>query len=128
MIEAFLSLVMMGQAEFSCLAQNIYYESRNQPFKGQLAVAEVTLNRVEDPRWPDSVCAVVKQPYQFSWVGNEKGIHEKDAWQRAKFVAIVAMAMPKREDITHFHATYVKPSWAKKKKVKAKIGDHIFYS
>lgn len=128
MIEAAISLVAMAQAEFSCLAQNVYYESRNQPLAGQIAVAEVTLNRVDDPRWPDSVCGVVKQPHQFSWVGNVKEVPKGKAWSKAMMVAIVVMAEPEREDITHFHATYVNPSWASKKVEKIKIGDHIFYS
>ena len=75
-----------------CLTLNVYHEARGEPFLGQVAVAEVTLNRVDDLRWPDTVCEVVYQPYQFSWT-----LEDKDppadliAFHRAKQAAEYAM-------------------------------------
>lgn len=114
--------------EFNCLAENIYYEARSESTEGQLAVAAVTLNRVEDDRWPDTICEVVEQKSQFSWVGN---VHEKPrgkAWRKAQEVALQALGDKNRLEATHFHATYVSPEWATKKKKVTKIGNHIFYA
>ena len=121
-------MMLLSPTEFNCLAQNVYYEARNQPIEGQLAVADVTLNRVEDERWPDTICGVVEQKSQFSWVGN---VHEKPkgkAWRRAKEVALSSLLSSNRIDATHFHATYVSPEWATKKRKVKKIKDHIFYA
>lgn len=129
MKDILLSLFMfLAPAEFNCLAENVYYEARNQPIEGQLAVADVTLNRVEDDRWPDTICGVVKQRRQFSWVGN---VHERPrgkAWRRAQEVALHSLTSPDRIPATHFHATYVSPGWADKKIKVKKIKDHIFYA
>jgi spore germination cell wall hydrolase CwlJ-like protein len=129
MKDILLSIVMLlSPTEFNCLAQNVYYEARNQPIEGQLAVADVTLNRVEDERWPDTICGVVEQKNQFSWVGN---VHEKPkgkAWRRAKEVALLSLFSSNRIRATHFHATYVSPEWAHKKQKVKKIKDHIFYA
>ena len=54
-------------ATITCLAQNIYFEARDQPTIGQRAVAEVVLNRVHDPRWPDTVCEVIREGPTYSW-------------------------------------------------------------
>jgi spore germination cell wall hydrolase CwlJ-like protein len=120
---------MLLAAETDCLARNVYYESRNQPIEGQIAVAKVTLNRAEDARWPSSACAVVKQRKQFSWVGKKQPEPYGDAWDKAQIIAITAYILPDPTDgATHFHADYVSPYWAKHKKIKTIIGDHIFYA
>lgn len=129
MKDILLSLAMfLFPTEFNCLAENIYYEARNQPIEGQIAVAAVTLNRMEDDRWPDTICGVVNQKYQFSWVGN---VHEKPrgkAWRVAQEVALQTLGDEDRLRATHFHATYVSPEWATKKKKVKKIKDHVFYA
>jgi len=115
--------------ELNCIAQNVYYEARGEPIEGQLAVAKVTLNRTEDSRWPSSVCGVVYQPYQFSWVKNKRHRPKGDAWEVAQLIAITAYILPDPTDgATHFHANHIQPAWARKKKVLVKIGDHIFYA
>jgi len=127
MKDILLSLVMLfSPTEFDCLAQNIYYEARNQPIEGQLAVAHVTLNRVDDIRWPDSVCGVVKQKSQFSWVGTVNQPPKGKAWRDAQKVALLSYAV-ERLPATHFHATYVEPNWANRLEKVTKIGNHIFY-
>ncbi len=76
------------EAEMDCLARNIYFESRGEPLEGQYAVAYVTLNRVLDSRWPDTICEVVYEPNQFSWTTNrDRPIREHDAWVDAQTVA-----------------------------------------
>lgn len=128
MRDTLVSLLMMFSADFNCLAQNVYYEARNQPTQGQLAVAEVTLNRRDDSRWPDTICEVVHQKSQFSWVGNVKEAPKGKAWRTAQQVALDALLKTNRIEATHFHATYVNPGWASKKRRVVKIKDHIFYA
>ena len=115
--------------ELTCLAKNIYYEARGEPVEGQLAVALVTLNRLEDSRYPDTICKVVYQKYQFSWTIMPKGRPlDLEAWYQSNILAFQAY---QNRDIlgefeaTHFHANYVKPRW-KLKRI-TQIGRHIFY-
>ena len=121
-------------SELYCMAQNIYFEARNQSRAGMVAVAKVVMNRVKDPRWPNTVCGVIKQKMQFSWYWD--GIHDlpnkqSKAWKMAVEVASEVMygnvAMDDLADAFHYHADYVRPWWAKKKVMIAKIDDHIFY-
>src|ERR671916_33370 len=82
-----------ADAEQDCLASAIYFEARGEPIKGQLAVAEVVLNRVASKKYPDSICAVVKQPWQFSFVKDGKfpAINkESKSWRKAVAVARIA--------------------------------------
>lgn len=117
--------------EFECLASAVYYESRGEPLDGQLAVAEVILNRVRSGRFRSTICDVVKQPSQFSFV--RRGVipsapRESAAWQRAAAIAHIAMnelAEATGDDSLFFHATYVNPRWGRPRI--ARIGNHIFY-
>jgi spore germination cell wall hydrolase CwlJ-like protein len=117
--------------EFECLAKNVYYESRGEPHKGQLAVALVTLNRVEDPRYPKSICGVVYQKHQFSWTKNYKLQRlrvNQDQWKKAREVAMQAYMdrdILGNFDATHFHNASVSPGW-KLRRV-ARINNHTFY-
>jgi len=114
---------MPSKQELECLATNIYRESRGEPFKGQVAVARVTLNRVDDPRYPNTICKVVYQKHQFSWTAKYKNIKYN---MSALNAAIIALTSKSSFKATHYHATYVNPGW-KLKKI-AKIGNHVFYS
>jgi spore germination cell wall hydrolase CwlJ-like protein len=119
--------------QFQCLASAVYFESRGEPLAGQLAVAEVILNRVDSGRFRATICDVVKQPSQFSFV--RRGVipqpkRETAAWQRA--VAVAHIAMNNLHDVTgddslFFHATYVNPGWGRPARRIARIGNHIFY-
>lgn len=117
-----------------CLAKNIYFEARNQSFLGQRAVAWVTLNRVKDNKYPESVCEVVWQNGQFSWTEDGKSDKPKDkeSWMLAKFVAEIAVQtygqLPDPTDgATMYHANYVNPYWSSKFVETTVIDDHIFY-
>lgn len=117
------------------LALNIYFEARNQPVKGQYAIAHVTLNRAAQDN--KSIKEVVLEPGQFSWVKNKHRnmraskiyVGEKDAFSKAVQVALSAYVTPDPTNgATHYHASYVRPKWASKLKRKTKIGQHIFYA
>jgi N-acetylmuramoyl-L-alanine amidase len=113
-----------------CLATAVYWESKGEPLDGQLAVAQVILNRVEDGRFGPSICAVVKAPKQFSFVrgGALPAPVAKEQWKTAQAIATIALADAWQEiapDATHFHATRVSPGW-KLRRV-ASVGNHVFY-
>lgn len=117
-----------------CLSMNVYWEARNQPIAGQVAVAQVTMNRVASPNYPDNVCGVVHELKQFSWYwdGNSDVPREEEAWQRAQMVAIGVLAGSGHADlmnveITNYHAVYVEPYWSHTMQLIAQIGDHVFY-
>jgi len=119
--------------DLKCLAQAIYFEARGEPLAGQLAVARVIVNRTQAPNFPDDYCSVVTQPAQFSFVRNGR-IPEvsgnSGAWLRAKAIARVAhqeLWESEAKDALFFHASYVRPGWARTKLARATIDSHIFY-
>ncbi len=117
-------------ADMQCLATAVYFESKGEPLDGQLAVAQVILNRVEAGRFGGSICAVVKAPKQFSFVrsGSMPTPGSTAQWETAKAIALIAVSGSWPEvvpDATHFHATRVSPGW-KLKRV-ATVGQHVFY-
>ena len=116
------------------LALNIYFEARNQPVKGQYAVAHVTLNRANQK--DKSIKEVILEPGQFSWVQKRHRkmdaiqipVHEKEAFNKAVQVALLSYIVPDPTNgATHYHAIYVRPKWATKLKYKIQIGKHIFF-
>ncbi len=128
------------------MAANIYHEAKNQSMLGQFAVAQVVMNRVEDSRFPDTVCEVVKQGLtyrngkvvigkcQFSWYCDGKSDEpnrDSKAWSNAIRHASIIMTETINIDVTdgatHYHASYVRPAWAKTKKRTTRIDKHIFY-
>jgi hypothetical protein len=119
--------------DMKCLAQAVYFESRGEPIEGQLAVAEVVINRAKSGLYPDNYCDVVTQPAQFSFVrhGRIPSVNEASAaWQKAKAIAEIAQQnlwQTKAADALYFHATYVNPSWSRQKVQLAQIDTHIFY-
>ena len=122
-------------AEWSCLAEALYFEARGESVKGQFAVAEVILNRVKSASYPDTVCGVVKQRggggCQFSYVcrGTTK-MREKGARDLAGRIARAMLDGAPRiltDGATHFHTRGVKPSWSKRFARTASIGAHLFY-
>jgi len=131
--------LLVDKQELRCLALNIYWEARSEPLDGQLAVAGVTLNRVADPKFPETICGVVKHSRsarlhrcQFSWWcdGKKDTPVETAAWKRAQQLArlfVAGIYTDPTEDALWYHADYVKPVWADKLTRTAKIGRHIFY-
>jgi spore germination cell wall hydrolase CwlJ-like protein len=118
-------------AEHECLAIAVYFESKGEPLEGQLAVADVVLNRAESSRFPDTVCGVVKQKSQFSFVRGGRFPAVKrasQAWRNAVAIADIALqglASSRVGEAMFFHARYVSPGW--KRKRAAQVGNHIFY-
>jgi N-acetylmuramoyl-L-alanine amidase len=120
------------KADIYCLAKNIYYEARGEPLEGQIAVAQVTLNRVASKQFHSTVCGVVYAHKQFSWTLDKgRKIRDRKAWSDA--VDLAAAVLTKSIPLPHFPALYfhtpqVNPRWNRGKRVVARIGNHIFYS
>ncbi len=129
----------------SCLAEAMYYEARDQGWRGMLAVGIVIQNRVRDARYPGTICGVVKQgryrngnpvrhKCQFSYYcdGKPERPAEKRPWSAARDLAILLttteVEVAGLEDATHYHATWVKPSWSRVLAKRQQIGGHIFYA
>ena len=130
--------------QVDCLAKNIYYEAGIEKYEGKLAVAQVTLNRVNSGKFPSDICSVVYQKTtdqnlrticQFSWtcMVKELVIKDKYSWEESQLIAKRALTEPfihdtiAQSNALYFHAVYVNPGWNKTKVVK-QIGNHIFYS
>lgn len=120
--------------DIECLAKNIYYEARNQPLLGKLAVASVTINRLIDERFPNKICDVVQEKNQFSWTSDGKSDvpKEKMAYIEATQIARYILREKKYMDITggalYYHSTSIKPNKFFKTLNKiGKVGDHLFY-
>ncbi len=120
-------------AELRCLAGAVYFEARGEPLAGQLAVAQVIINRSEDRRFPRSYCGVVAQPGQFSFMRGRQmpAVREGTAaWRRAVAIAQIAhkgLWESEAGGAVFFHARYVSPGWSRTKTRLAQIDTHIFY-
>ena len=146
------NIVWNDDKHMQCLAMNMYHEARDQGTAGKLAVSAVVLNRVNDSRFPNTICEVVKQgptrkswrdpavsypirnKCQFSWYcdGVSDEVKDKKSYQKIlDFARLILHNDIQFVDITdgatHYHADYVKPDWAKTKTRTTEIGDHIFY-
>ncbi|MEM6650451.1 MAG: cell wall hydrolase [Pseudomonadota bacterium] len=128
----------LDREERRCMTQAIYYEARNQSLAGQMAVADVVLNRVNSRRYPNSVCEVVYQgserrtgcQFSFTCDGSLQKRVETRAMFRSQVLATAVLGgfhLPLSLDATNYHATYVSPYWAPKLAETVQIGDHIFY-
>lgn len=118
-----------------CLAKNIFHEAGIEDSIGKYAVAQVTLNRVKHSKYPDTICKVVMDPYQFSWANDHKIRWTKPegvSWKEAKIIAEDVIFNGTRvkglEDALYYHADYVKPHWKEPSAKIVKLGTHIFYS
>ena len=138
---------MIIETALMCLALNTYHEAKNQSMIGQIATAQVVMNRVADSRYPNTVCEVVKQgpkykgsdvpvrhKCQFSWFCDGKSDEprrDSKEWFKAQDYARIVLsgriALDITEGATHYHATYVRPSWARNNKRTTRIEKHIFY-
>ena len=124
--------------QMSCLAEALYFEARGESIQGQLAVGEVVLNRVEDSRFPNSICKVINQgtgrrfACQFTYTcdGKLETVNERTAYEVALKIAKILMTTHEgnlTKGSTHYHSNYVNPKWSKKFERVAKYGRHIFY-
>ena len=128
----------LARAE-KCLANAIYFESRGEPVRGQMAVAQVVLNRVFSPFYPKDVCSVVYQnahrhlacQFTFACDGKRKVINERANWVRATRIAKQTLDgrlwIPEVGKSTHYHAAYVHPNWVHEMKRLFRYGVHLFY-
>jgi hypothetical protein len=128
----------LDDAGLKCLAEALYFEARGESVKGQFAVAEVILNRVSSPAYPNDVCGVINQgtgrkyQCQFTYTcdGHPEKVHEPAAYEQVSKVAYVSLsgvAEQLTEGATHYHTKHVSPSWARKFPRTATIGVHHFY-
>jgi len=138
----------LDPAQLRCLALNVYHEARGETLAGQIAVANVTLNRVKSKRYPNTVCDVVMQKtcgkklkynaahdgctpqFTWTWDGHSDEPKNNDAWNVSMMVAAKALAGKVKDNVKGailYHTVKVKPYWAKKKTRLVKIDDHIFY-
>ena len=143
-------VIELDTVELDCLSQNIYFEAGNQSLEGMAAVADVTLNRVQNSRYPSDICSVVKQGLkhangtmkrnmcQFSWYCDGKSDKvpaptTSQSWRQALSVSNAILNNNKYRGITegstHYHAVYVTPDWIDDRGMTRiiQIGAHIFY-
>lgn len=148
------TVIEFSQEELDCMVENLYHEARGEGFAGMYAVAMVVLNRVEDKRYPDTVCSVVQQgpvnanglpkrhKCQFSWWcdGKSDKMHDTDSFFEALAVAELVMLNASKagpeftlpditEGATHYHTDEVDPYWTDDRNMSetGQIGSHIFY-
>ena len=128
----------MIETALMCLALNIYFEARSEPIEGQIAIAEVTLNRVASANYPNDVCSVVlqenKDGCQFSWWCDGKSDQPREHNSLRTSKALAELMLKEGHHITvigneatHYHSNEVHPYWANDLHKIRRIGKHIFY-
>ena len=113
-----------------CLARTVYHEASNQILQGQLAVAQVIINRTKTPSYPRTACAVVSQPGQFAQAPVAASVTASASWRTALAISVIAQDRQVGQvapGALYFHAVYARPSWSRTHERIAQIGDHIFY-
>jgi spore germination cell wall hydrolase CwlJ-like protein len=130
----------MRERQLACLSKNIYYEAGSEPFEGKVAVAQVTLNRVNSGQFPNDVCKTIYQKNifyekiicQFSWTCDRdsgsrppNNSNYRESEEVAKKVLLEEFRLPGLKEAMYYHADYINPGW-KREKI-TKIGHHIFY-
>jgi spore germination cell wall hydrolase CwlJ-like protein len=133
-----LSPAARAKAE-KCLANAIYFEARGEPIRGQIAVAQVVLNRAFSGKYPETVCGVVYQnanrhlacQFTFACDGIPDVVREPEAMERAKKIASETLDgklwLPEVGKATHYHAYWVRPGWVREMTKLHKLGVHTFY-
>ena len=125
--------VKAEKAEVTCMAQALYYEARGEGQNGQEAVAEVILQRTRSRAHPDTICGVVREPRQFSFLTDGSTLREldADAWQSAKQLAARIVRGELVTSLTRralfYHQVDIQPAWANEMVRTVQIGNHIFY-
>ena len=133
------SAMQVSDKELWCLATAIYFEARGESYRGQVAVAQVVLNRVKDYRYPETICGVVFQnqsrrnscQFSFACDGIPETINDRQSWVQAQDIAKRftngELYLTEVANATHYHATYVRPAWAPRMTKLTQIGLHVFY-
>ena len=133
-----LTIAKLDAEERKCMAEAIYYEARSEPRVGQLAVADVVLNRVASRVYPNSICEVVYQgserrtgcQFSFTCDGSMQARLNQRKWKESEELAgaiLAGLRVPVSRNATHYHADYVWPHWADNLTPTATIGTHKFY-
>lgn len=129
----------VSDKELWCLATAIYFEARGESYRGQVAVAQVVLNRVKHRLYPDTICGVVFQnqnrrnacQFSFACDGRPERVTDTASWEQAQEIARGTVQgnlyLSEVGYATHYHASYVYPAWAPRMKRLTKIGLHVFY-
>jgi len=126
--------------ELECLAKNIYHEAGSEPFEGKVMVAQVSINRASNEKFPDSICGVVSQSTtknnrrqcQFSWYCNQRKNQAmspekyQESYQVAEQVLLNGLRLPKFNSALYFHSHRVSPGWNLQKL--GKVGNHVVYT
>ena len=116
-----------------CLALALYHEARGESLQAQLMVAKVIVNRVESKRWPSTLCDVVMEDRQFSFVkkGKVPPTKDQESWDKSKNLAEEILKYPSilpYSDADHYHTVNVRPIWRRKLYRIVRIDQHVFYS
>lgn len=122
----------ISKKEFNCLVKNIYYEAGIEDYNGKIAVAQVTMNRLQSKKYGNSICSVVYAKHQFSWTLNKNNPKPKGQLYTDSIKAAKDFLNGKRikgiEQAYYYHADYITaPKWANSMQAVNKIGQHIFY-
>jgi len=127
----------LDDKQLKCLADNVYYEARGEPVEGQIAVAQVTLNRVVNGRWGNTVCEVVYYKRlgvcQFSWVCQSRKLPKSIQYTKSKLIAQRVAdyhytdVQYRYKDAMYFHSNKIHSHWHNKRTKLKQTGNHIFY-
>jgi spore germination cell wall hydrolase CwlJ-like protein len=126
--------IVITARERTCLVRNVFYEAGGEPYEGKIAVAQVTWNRLRSGAWGRDLCGVIHAPNQFSWtqdtVKRNRPLNgaQVAAVQTAVDDFLSGIRVSKLNNATHFHAAYVRPSWATSEARVKSIGGHVFYA
>jgi len=127
--------LIVDDIDVFCLAKNIFHEAGIESDMGKYAVAQVTLNRVKSDKYPNTICKVVLQRYQFSWANRKslhwthpKGLNWNRSYEIAQHVIYENHRVNGLENVKYYHADYIKPHWSRNMTQVSVIGRHIFYT
>lgn len=124
--------IQLSKRDFACLARNIYYEAGVEGYRGKIAVAQVTWNRVKHGRWGNTVCKVVYAPHQFSWTKQNKESPRGKLWRQSIQAAQDFLAGTRVAGLSKskfYHATWIDaPKWTAPMEFNTVIGQHVFYT
>ena len=127
--------LQLSKADFDCLAKNVYHEAGIESKEGKIAVAQVTMNRVNDKRWGNTVCKTVYSKAQFSWTLKKKNLKNQpkgELWERslkATTQYVNGYRVRGLENSMFYHTDYIKePYWVEKDNTIMTVGQHIFYT
>lgn len=126
------SKTAVHDVEAKCLALNIYYEGRGEPYQGRLAIANATINRIKYSDYPTTICGIVYQPGQFTWTTTQHGLKNPFSWFQSKSLAQRVMqnhledVQDNTQGAVSFHVLGVHPDWPNMVKT-VTIGHHVFF-